>query len=159
MADLAYLLTQNSTVRTAARGTVSDMPRLVVSCSGGTSFQTLPQTFTTVQFNTVSVDNKNAWNAANNTWTVPETGTYEVNGKLRLVDGNLSGLSYGLGIDVVNEDNAGFFWGVGAPNRQGLFNSRIIMLTAGQALRLYAYVDNPSGVGVNAAELNAVRIA
>jgi len=159
MADLVTLLNTDNGVREAARGTVSDMPRLVVSRSSGTGFQTVGQTFTIIQVNSVMLDNKSRWDAPNFSWVVPETGTYEVNGKIRLADGDYSGLSYGLGMDIINQDNAGFFWGQGARSRQGLFNSRIINLAAGDRLRLYAYVDNPSGVPVTNAELNAVRIA
>jgi len=159
MADLVTLLNTENVVREAARGTISDMPRLVVSRSGGVAFQTIGQSFVTVQVNSVMLDNKSRWDAANFSWVVPETGTYEVNGKIRLADGDYSGLSYGIGMDIVNQDNAGFFWGQGARHRQGLFNSRIINLASGDRLRLYAYIDNPAGVGVTNAELNAVRIA
>jgi hypothetical protein len=165
MADLLALLNTDGPIRAAARGTVSDMPRLVVSRSSGTAFQTIGQTFTTVQINTVMVDNKTAWSASNFWWVCPETGVYEVNGKLRLADGNYPGLSYGIGMDIANGDNASFFWGQGmttgtaALGRQGIFNSRIIALNAGDPLRLYAWVDSPGGIGVSGAELNAVRIA
>jgi len=159
MADLLTLLNTDPALRDATRLTADRMPRLVVSRSGAVGgFQNLFASFQTVMVNSVQIDNFNTFDTSTGEWVVPETGTYEVNGKLRLEDGARGSLSYGIGLDVANVDNSGFFWSQGTNNRQGIFNSRIIMLTAGQRLRLYAYVDSP-GVGASTAELNATRIA
>jgi len=158
MADLLTLLNNDTAIRAASRGTISDMPRLVITGTGE-PLQTAVSGFETIHLSAIMVDNKNGWDAANYQWVVPETGTYEVNGKLRLADGDYSSLSYGLGMDTANQDGPTFFWGQGAKNRQGLFNSRIMNLTQGARLRLFAYIDSATPVGISGAEMNAVRIA
>jgi hypothetical protein len=139
-------------------------PRLVAMRFGNTAFQNNGAGFITLQINATVIDTANAFNTATWIYTVPETGVYEVNAKVRLADATPAGISYGLGIDTSNVDSAGFFWGVtnannlGTGNRQGLFNSRIMALNAGDPLRAFTYVDNPSAVGVIAAELSCYRL-
>jgi len=105
----------------------------------------------------------------NSIWTVPETGTYEVNGKLRLADDTPAGISFGLGMGIANQDDASFYWNTTARSLFGfasnsigrgmIFNSRIMMLTQGDGLRLYTFIDDTTARKIIAAELNAVRIA
>jgi len=160
MADLTTLLATEQAVRTAARDTISDMPQLMVFRDGSSAFQSVGTSFTTVQINTVMLDNKAGWDAANYQWVVPETGTYQVLGKMRLVDGDLSGLGYSLGMDVgTNVSSAELFWGEGNKNRQSISNPRTMILTKGDRLRLHAFVDRSTPVGITAASLTAVRIA
>jgi len=147
----------------AAAGTfIAGRPRLVAARSSGASFQTISTAFTTLQINATQVDNFSAFNTTTFIYTVPETGIYEVNAKMRLVDNVGANISYGLGIDTANVDSAGFVWANSfagaATNRQGLFNSRLMSLTAGDQLRAFAFVDS-TAKGVQAAELNVMRVA
>lgn len=143
-----------------AKEHVPDWPVMVVARGGSLDFQNIGAAFTTIAFNVAaSVDSHGGWNSATNVYTVPQAGTYQVVGKLRLADGNRSGLSYGLGMDTANVDTAGFQWGIGVGNRQGLLNIRQMYLVAGDQLRLFAYVDGGGGTApVNGAELIATRV-
>ena len=145
------------------------MPRLVVSKAASDPQNSVPQVFTTVTLTSVMLDTSSSW--ASPVWTVPETGTYEINGKLRLADNTPAGINFGIGMGIGNVDDPGFYWdttkgatvggaiGGGNVGRNMIFNSRISQLTQGDLLRLYTYIDDPTTRIITGAELNAVRIA
>lgn len=144
-----------------SREHVPDWPVLVVARSAGdgaNSFQNIGSAFTTVAFaSAASVDSHGGWSSANNIYTIPQTGTYQMVAKARLTDGNIGGKSYGIGIDIANQDSAGFQWCVGNSLRQGGMNIRQMRLTAGDALRMFMYIDG-GGNNVNGAELVVTRV-
>jgi hypothetical protein len=121
--------------------------------------------FNTVMISSVSV-NIGGGTLSNNLWTVPQTGTYDVQGKVRFADNSTGGNKYGwgIGMDIANQDSPGFLWrttpenpSFTATNRMGEQNRRVMPLTAGQQLRLFAYIDG-TNLNVIAAELIAIRI-
>jgi hypothetical protein len=124
--------------------------------------------FNTVVLNTVTTNTGGgAFNTTNGQWTVPETGIYDIQGKIRFSDGTASNakFSWGIGIDTSNVDSPAFLWRtspgaltVGTQVRHGEMNRRVMALTAGQLLRLFVYIDTQTGVTINAAELIAIRI-
>ena len=163
---LALNSTSGSLYARRANGTwastsVSDMPIAVIGRFGGT-FQSVGQTFTTIQAGDASIDTHNGWRPAQSVYIVPETGTYELRAKLRPFDNSQPNVSIGLGIDVANQDGPSFVWGQMPPPAPGgsarfvLQNARTMRLTAGQAVRMFAYVDSPTPVGMTNAEL-AIR--
>jgi len=166
MADLLTLLNNDTPLRRAAARTLATLPRLVASKVSNDQ-QPTPQQFTTVGLNSVMLDTSASF--ASNMWTVPETGTYELNGKLRLSDNTPAGISFGIGMGINNVDDAAFYWATttastfgfagNSVGRHMVFNSRIMQLTQGDLLRLYAFIDDTTARTIQAAELNAVRIA
>ena len=74
-------------------------------------------------------------------------------------------MSFGLGIDIVNQDSPSFVWATfptgatGGYNRFVLQNSRTFLLTAGQQVRLFVYCDAGQNMtSINKAELVLIRI-
>jgi hypothetical protein len=155
----ALSVAQGGTGRTIA------VPALAVSRSNGNpgSFMTVGPNFTTIVLTTTAIDTASAYNTSTGIYTLPETGLYLITMKVRLADATPGGVSYGAGVDTSNGDGASFFWGTtaasgGQASRQGLFNSRLYNGTAGDQLRLFAYVDANGGAGVNSAELNVIKL-
>lgn len=93
---------------------------------------------------------------SNNIWTVPVSGLYLVNSKVRIEDNVTNGLSYGQGVHTSDIDGFWFSWFVTAPYRNGSFNSRIASFNQGDPLRLYTYFDR--NIQVKAAELSIVLL-
>lgn len=106
-------------------------------------------------------DSHGAFDNALSVYTVPESGVYRLEGKVRIIDGAVpGGASIGLGIDRAESDGPSFFWGVSNPSRQGVINQRVSFFDQGDALRLFVYVDHPGSptVGVASAEFTLDRI-
>lgn len=164
---------------------VSAWPTLVVSRNNGNdgAFQTgrfdanAANNFVTVALGgPASIDTHSGWNGSTNVYTVPQTGIYDCQGKIRLDDVTPKGISYGVGVDTSNADSPGFAWwitgavdpalqgtGVAYNNPAGFFrhfayNSRLMSLTAGQQVRLFTLIDSVSNVGINKAELSLTRV-
>lgn len=157
-----------STLGVAGGGTgrTTAMPILSVSRNTGNSstFVTVANSFTTIVLTAVSIDSASAYSTSSGIYTLPETGVYLITSKVRLADNVTAGVSYGLGVDTANQDGAEFGWWTttAAANssaaRQGAVNFRVYSGTAGDQLRLFAYVDSSNGLGVNSAEMNIYRI-
>lgn len=142
--------------------------------SGGTSFASTytsatigtgngnqaAQTVSGASFTTINLvaanDLGSHFNNTTHVYTVPSSGTYYISAKIRHRDNQPSGISIGMGMDIVNADNPSFFWGVTNGQREGLQNSRIMSLTAGDAVRLYTYCNTTLDVAT--AEINIYRI-
>ncbi len=151
----------------------SDWPVLVTSSNAdvGGFFQNINRGmgFTTLIMTTVSVDTHGGWDPVTYTYVVPQTGVYDLQGKVRLNDNSLdngNGVSHGIGLDIANQDSSGFLWatfptsslsGNGAA-RFVLYNSRQMQLMAGQRLRAFAYVDAGNAQTINKCELVATRV-
>lgn len=114
----------------------------------GNTPSSLSLSFTTIPLNNVVQDTHDGWNPANNTYVVPQTGTYEVQGRVRIQDGYVLNTSVGIGIDTENVDSPGFIWSqtpntvsASGASRFTMVINRTVMLNAGDVLRLYGYWD------------------
>jgi hypothetical protein len=88
------------------------------------------------------------FNTSTHEYTVPVTGTYQIITKLRLMEtgpsGVPGGISFGHGAGTSNADGPHFHWfvTVGDPLRNGSMNVRIAPFSAGNTIKMYAYVDS-----------------
>ncbi|MGI4944965.1 MAG: hypothetical protein ACRYHQ_31135, partial [Janthinobacterium lividum] len=98
--------------------------------------------FQQIKFDTVSKNVGGAFNLSSNTYTAPTTGFYRITTKLRL-DDNAATVSYGLGADSSMVDGPWFIWSqtdIGSTyNRNGLLNTRVVSLNAGDPIVMYGY--------------------
>jgi len=84
--------------------------------------------------------------------------------KVRPLDSVAANISYGVGFDTANQDSPSFAWGTtngASTRRHGLLNNRVLVLTAGQTLKLFAYIDANSqggGIPIYSAEIAVYRI-
>lgn len=138
-----------------------DWPVLIVAREapgGEIGFQDLSPAFTTITLSqAATVDSHGGWNTSDYTYTVPMDGTYDCQAKYRLKDGALSGRSVGIGVDIVNQDSAGFVWITTNGPRNCLYNSRALRLMKGQKVRLFGYAEGVTQ-SVTSAELVIARI-
>ena len=126
--------------------------------SAGQTFST-SDAFKTIALSRVLVDTASGWNASTNSYTVPATGTYLIISNIRLTDFAPQGISYGQGVDTSNMDSYSFLWvSTGAGPRNGFLNSRIMQLTAGQKLSLFAYVESKTPINLSSAILNIQQL-
>lgn len=142
-------------------------PVCIVGRDGGSnSFQTLTNStgFTTVQLgNNASTDTHGGWNTSTHEYTIPQSGIYEVNMKLRLND-NTSAVSFGVGFGPDNTDSPFFAWSnfptgsVGSYNRFVLGNTIAGTLNAGQKVRLFCYVDSGASQQIIMASFILLRV-
>ena len=130
-----------------------------------TSFQSIGNAFTTLQLGTDVIDTASAYDAATSIYTVPQTGVYHAIVRVRVADGSPPNIPLGLGVDVANTDGAGFVWGQTPPaaasgsNRYTLTNTRALRLTAGAKLRVFAFADTTTPLGLKSVEVFLARIA
>ena len=154
--SLAGLATALS-VTQGGTGRATTFPYVVASQSGST-IATVAQSFTTIIMNAGSGNPASAYSTSTGILTIPESGLWLFMAKLRLADGGSAGISYGVGIDTSNADSAAFQWGLTTGKRNGLVNFRLRYSTAGEQIRVFAYVDNSTAVAITAAELDAIRL-
>jgi hypothetical protein len=107
-------------------------------------------TFTTLAVTKIQ-DSANAFSDATRVYTIPVAGVYDCYIKVKPVDGAAPGGSYGIGIDVANQDSASFAWGQLNTTRNGLQNRVLRSFAAGDPVRAFIYSDN--AIGLNGAEL------
>ncbi len=114
--------------------------------SGSSTNQTIGGSFKTIALSSVVTDTASGWNATANTYTVPVTGTYLIISSVRLTDSLPTGTSYGQGVNTSNTDNPSFLWATTLGLRNGTTNMRVMQLSAGQTVDLFAYADNQVGI-------------
>lgn len=120
---------------------------LVVTASNLSGIAFPNGAFSLIPLPNVIEDTASAWDPATNLYTVPIAGTYLIITKLRLADGTLPGVSYGLGVNDTAVDGPWFEWFVtqaaaeSGAARQGALNTRILSLAAGQTIEMYGYLD------------------
>jgi hypothetical protein len=89
------------------------------------------------------------WNATNNTYRVPASGTYMIKSSIRLVDGSVSRNIF-QAVGVVNADIPEGIWQTNIDSsvarRWTMLYVRIAYFNEGDLLRLYTYSD---GEGAN----------
>lgn len=126
--------------------------------NGGASNATIPATtFTTVSLPTV---NKNTgggvWSAANNTYTVPVSGTYLIKSSIRLTDGSTSRNVF-QAVNTSNSDIPEGIWQTNTGNRWTMLYNRIAYFNKNDVLSLYMYSDGATA-SVSDASLNIVLL-
>lgn len=107
------------------------------------------------------------WDDANHWYTVPNDGTYQVVARWRPVDNTNIGASAGIGVDVAEQDSPTFEWYVitaGAlgshTTRTTLTSVQIEQFSAGDRIRLFAYVDVAAAVtGLDGADFQIYQLA
>ena len=119
--------------------------------------------FNTVLVAGVNQDTASAFNRQTGLYTVPTSGYYLCVAKLRFADNVPGQINYGLGVGTTNLDNPSFTWFLtnsssSGYSRNGASNSSIGYFTAGQQIRMYAYVDAATTLPVNSAELSIVKL-
>jgi hypothetical protein len=119
-------------------------------------------TITANGFNTVRLPNvsKNigggTWNATNNTYTVPVTGTYIIKSSVRLKDGSGSRNVF-QAVNTTNADIPDGLWQTNSGSRWTMLYNRIASFNAGDVLRLYIYSDG-AVAEISDASLNIVFV-
>ncbi|MFC6646186.1 hypothetical protein ACFQBQ_11450 [Granulicella cerasi] len=107
----------------------------------------------------VTTDTSGAWDATNNVYVVPVTGTYQVVTTLRFADSSTSGVNYGVGAAVAVADVPSFLWfTTPAATRNGAQNVRTVHLNAGDHLQMYGYVDG-TAFSIQAAEMTIALLS
>jgi len=87
------------------------------------------------------------WDAAAQAYVAPLSGTYELLTSMRVHDNyGPVGSNYALGAGPGNVDGPWLYWNTifdvhGGYNRKGLQVTRVLHLSAGEAVRMYAYLD------------------
>jgi hypothetical protein len=138
-------------------------PELVVAASfgdtstgqGGAAM--VGNAFTRVTFDTVTADPYKAFDPKTGIMTAPEDGDYLAFFGLRMADGDISGQSYGIGVDTVAQDSPWFAWDVGLPKRQGKQCQRYTSLKKGDPFGAFYYFDG-TPPNILAAGLNILRV-
>jgi len=104
---------------------------------GATAFLTVPLP------NVTSNIGGGTWNATNNIYTVPVTGTYLIKSSIRLIDGSTNSPARNI-FQAVHTDNIDIpdgIWQTNSGARWTMLYTRIANFTAGTGLRLYIYSD------------------
>ncbi len=123
-----------------------------------------PGTFNTITLPTVVSDPGGNFSTTSGFYTVPVTGNYQITTKLRIADNAPSGISYGQGAGTLNADGPHFQWfatvsSTGSVARNGSLNIRTARFNAGDQIRMYAYADSTSSLGVIAAEMDITLLS
>ena len=132
-----------------ALGTGRDEDVLAVAPAGGSiaayGFNTIPLGQPTVDVRPAG--SPGGWDLPSSAYVAPVSGVYELLGRMRISDpdGPVGG-SYCLAAGPANTDGEWVQWNTifnvnGGYNRKGLQVTRVVHLAAGQAVRLYTYLD------------------
>ena len=119
--------------------------------------QMVGHAFTTIGFERVVTDTHQAFNASANVYVVPQDGVYDVSLKFRIADGDITGASYGIGVDVADVDSPAFVWATGAPRRQGAQHRATATFRKGDQLRAFYFFDG-TAPSYASAELTILRV-
>lgn len=109
----------------------------IAASLGATAFVTVPLPAVT------SNVGGGTWDATNNTYKVPVTGTYLIKSSIRLIDGAANSPSRNVfqAVHTSNIDIPDGIWQTNSGNRWTMLYTRIANFTAGNDLRLYIYSD------------------
>lgn len=142
----------------AASATMASFRADTGTTTGGTTGQTVGASFKTIKLPNVVTDSANGWNPTSSTFAAPTTGTYLIISSVRLNDSAPANISWGQGVNTSNSDNQTFSWATTAGLRNGFTNMRIMQLSAGQSVDLFAYVDHSNAVGIASASLSIQQL-
>ncbi|UPL50534.1 hypothetical protein [Hymenobacter sublimis] len=146
--EVVVQLTSTTDGGTGTGGTSSSSQGLsVLAVATVTNSGLLGGGFATVPLSTVVTDIRptgttGGWDTATYEYVAPVAGTYFITTKMRTNDGNApAGRSYGQGAGTTNSDGPWFQWFYSNGVREGSLNTRVMELTAGQRVRMYALLD------------------
>lgn len=129
------------------------------------AFNIPAQAFTRLPVTAVT-DSDALWDDADHVYTCPEDGTYALLGSWRPVDNTNTGASSGIGIDTVERDSTTFHWStiqngpLGSHTARTTFATLLVLpFSAGDQVRLFAYVDANNSTGLDSADLQIWRLA
>lgn len=125
----------------------------IVNGTGTTSMLTIPSSaWTKIVLTTKRTDVPNNYNTSDGLYTVPVTGMYSIQSRVRIQDNTSANVNFGLGVHTDNVDGDWFQWEI-IPSgmRKSLLYVRKARFVAGNQLRLFAYAD---GAAVNLANAN-----
>ncbi len=142
----------------AASTTMASFRADTGATTGGTTGQTVGASFKTIKLPNVVTDSANGWNPTSSTYAAPTTGTYLIISSVRLNDSVAANISWGQGVNTSNTDSQTFVWATTAGLRNGFTNMRIMQLSAGQSVDLFAYVDHSNAVGIASASLSIQQL-
>ena len=118
-------------------------PLFIASLGNGSGAQ-INATITASGFNTVPLTtiSKNigggTWNATNNTYTIPVSGTYLIKSSIRITDGSASRNIF-QAVGTSNIDIADGIWQTNSGTRWTMLYTRIAYFNKNDLLRLYIY--------------------
>ena len=118
--------------------------------------------FTTIVMGTVNQDTGNNWSSANNWYTCPRSGIYQITGTIRVADGTAPGSTYSCGVYTANQDGPWHLWTAVGPSpatRSTFAYSRLSYQNAGDQLRMFSYSDAAGGVKVIGAGLQICLVS
>jgi len=125
------------------------------------ALQSIPiLTFTNV---IMSIENSDAGNNfANNLYTVPSDGIYQITGTIRASDNLPAGSQFGVGVAASSGDGAHFLWHTiqsttDGANRTTFPYIRVSRYTAGQQLRMFTFTDAAS-FSIKYASMQIIKI-
>lgn len=128
------------------------------SGNGGASSATIPASaFNTVPLPAVAQNiGGGIWSVANNTYTIPVSGTYLIKSSIRLVDGS-TGRNMFQAVHTANSDIPEGIWQTNSGNRWTMLYNRIAYFNRNDVLRLYIYSDGQVA-NISDASLNIVLL-
>ncbi len=118
----------------------------------GTDSRTFSNSYVTYIPPTVTSDEFNSYNSTNGKITVPDSGLYMIDCRIRTSDHNPAGTNFMLGVRANNAGLKFHEWHAvnDTPNhthrRTTLSISKIVKLNAGTTLELIVYVDDSTGI-------------
>jgi len=113
---------------------------------GGSGFNTVPLGAARVDLRPAGT--AGGWDQAGSSYVAPVSGLYELGARVRITDADGPvGANYAVGAGPANTDGEWMLWStifsVNTPyNRKGNQTTRVLHLDAGQAVRLYVYLDS-----------------
>ena len=117
-----------------------------------------------IKHTTAWANTSGAYDLTTGFYTVAAAGVYQVTGSLRVADGSLANISYGVGVGGASADDEGFHWdmthpaaALGGSSRNGAIATRCCHFGKGETLRLYAFADQP--LSITAASLQVMVLA
>lgn len=115
----------------------------IVNDSGTIGMVTLPNAvFTTIVLTTRRTDTPANYNTSDGIYTVPVTGMYSIQARLRVKDNTGAGLNLGMGVHFSTTDGDWFHWNIIPTGlRKSFLYVRKGRFNAGDPLRLYAYAS------------------
>lgn len=137
-------------------------PLFIASLGSGSGGQ-INATIAASGFNTVPLTTitKNigggTWNATNNTYTVPVSGTYLIKSSIRLTDGSTTRNVF-QAVGTSNIDIADGIWQTNSGSRWTMLYTRIAYFNKNDLLRLYIY-SGGTNANLSDASLNIVLIS
>lgn len=125
---------------------------------GATNANINANVFSTIPLTTVTKNTGGGiWSPTDNTFSVPNSGTYLIKSSIRLTDGSTERNFY-QAVNTSNSDIPEGVWQTNYGNRWTMLYTRIAYFNKNDLLRLYIYSDG-SNANISDASLNIVQIS